>query len=247
MLSIFICEINPEQRTHLEQTITNQILIENLNAKLVLSTSDPTQILDYLKEHPRTSGLYFLEANLQHEMDGFTLAAEIRERDLLGHIVFVTGHSELTLTTFSMKIEALDYIVKGKEYDEIRERIVACLHVAHQRYMNTLAQANELFQANVSGKRLFFPISDIMFFETSDRTKNRVILHLENETIDFRYSLKDAENQNSNLIRTHSSYVVNLQNIDYVDPKQMEIKMTNGEFVRLSVRGLQALKKKLNF
>ncbi|MCL2865630.1 MAG: LytTR family DNA-binding domain-containing protein [Lachnospiraceae bacterium] len=246
MLSIFICDNDPIQREHLEQTIANYTLLEHLNAKLVLSTDDPKEILLYLKKHPKTSGLYFLEVNLQREIDGFTLASDIREIDLHGHIVFVTAHSELTLMTFSMKIEALDYIIKGRQYDKIKERILNCLDVAYQRYVDTQLGSREIFQANVKGKLQFYPINEIMFFETSQTTKHWIVLHLTQDSIEFRYSLKEVEHYNRNFVRVHSSYVLNVQNIEYIDGKNMEVKMKNGAFCRLSARGLQTLKKRLD-
>ncbi|MCL2866055.1 MAG: LytTR family DNA-binding domain-containing protein [Lachnospiraceae bacterium] len=242
MLSIFICEHDAMQRERVEHTVQNHILLADFDMKLVMSTDNPQKILNYLRMHPKTIGLYFLGVNFGQQINGFTLASEIRERDLLGHIVFVTIHSELTLLTFSLKIEALDYIIKRKDYEETKQRITKSIDVAYQRYLATRKESNQHFLVNIGGKVHVFALRDIMFFETSGE-RNHVILHLVNRKLHFRYLLKDAESYHHSFLRVHNSYVANVENIDYIDKEKMELKMINGEYCRISTRGLAALKK----
>ncbi|MCL2864397.1 MAG: LytTR family DNA-binding domain-containing protein [Lachnospiraceae bacterium] len=241
MLPLFICENNSVQRKNLEQTVKNYILMEKLNMELTLSTGNPLEILDYLHHHPNTLGLYFLDINLNHEMNGIALAAQIRELDLLGHIVFVTAHIELTSMIFSLKIEALDFILKSKEFQDIKDKITDCIDVAYKRYLGSQNAERQQFQANIGGKIQLFPFDDIMFFETSDAQRT-VILHLKQEQKSFRYSLREVEAYSTSFLRCHRSYVVNLQNIEYVDTKKLEVRMKNGELCPLSANGMRKLK-----
>lgn len=107
MLSVFICEDDPKQRERLEKVVTDYIMIEALDMELTLSADNPIEVLNYLEEHPKTTGLYFLDVDLKHEMSGIALASEIRERDDSGKIVSVTTHGELSYLTFIYKVEAI--------------------------------------------------------------------------------------------------------------------------------------------
>ncbi|MCL2865743.1 MAG: LytTR family DNA-binding domain-containing protein [Lachnospiraceae bacterium] len=244
MLSIFICENNPTQRKQLENIVENYIDTENVNIKLVLSTGDPAKILKYLDKHPGFPGLYFLDINLGHEINGITLATKIREQDLFGHIVFVSVHIELSATIFAHNIEALDFIMKGQKQEDIKNNILHCIDISYQRYLRTQGTDQQKFQVNIYGKIHIFSFDEIMFFETSDISRN-IILHLENEQKQISYALRDAEDYSTTFFRCHRSYVVNLQNIQYVDKEKLEIKMRNGEVCLLSARKLRELKKML--
>ncbi|EOH8714631.1 response regulator, partial [Enterococcus faecalis] len=110
MLSVIICEDNPKQRKRIETIIKNYIMIEDLDMELTLSTDDPQQVLEHVKDDPKQVRLYFFDVDLQHELSGIALAYEIRKIDNIGKIIFVTTHSEMSYLTFTYKIEAMDYI-----------------------------------------------------------------------------------------------------------------------------------------
>jgi len=245
MLSIFICEDDLLQQERLEKIIKNYIMIEELDMNLVLSTNDPHSVLHYVQENSETGGLYFLDVDLNHEMDGIALAVQLRKLDPLGKIVFVTTHSELAFLTFKHKIEALDYIVKDADLGEIRSKIVQCVQVAHDRQLTSKETNKHYFTLKVAGKTDIIPLSEIMFFETS-AVRNRLLLHLENSKVYFRGTMKDVENHNPAFIRVHHAIVANKQNIKSIDAKKMEIEFVNGETCLVSVRKLNALEKAIS-
>jgi len=244
MLSVFICEDDVIQKENLERFVSDYIMIEQLDMELTLSTDNPQDILDYLKRHPKTAGLYFLDINLGHAINGIALAKEIRGRDLTSFIVFITTHSELAMLTLSLNIEALDYIVKVEDPKAIKERVRQCIAIAHRRYTSTQSEDKALFQIDVDGKLYSFPVSDIMFFETST-TPHRITLHLENSQHNFRYSLRAAERAHPDFLKVHGSYVANTENIDFIDQPNKLIQMHNGATCPVSVRGMKALKDRL--
>lgn len=131
MVDIFICEDDPQQRESLEKLIENYVLIEDLDMKLTLSTAEPQAILNHLHENPKTVGLYFLDIDLQKEMTGIALGKEIRNHDVSGKIVFITTHGELMSLTFTYLIEAMDYIVKGTAFEDIKRKVTQCLDMVN--------------------------------------------------------------------------------------------------------------------
>jgi len=245
MLSIFICEDNVKQRENLEETIKKYNFIEDLEMELVLSTGDPQAILTHLKINPHIIGLYFIDVNLENEMNGMTLATEIRKLDRTGKIVFVTTHSELVYLTFTYKIEALDYIIKTPEFEEVEEKVRQCLKVAHERYIGNASVGTKQYKVKINGKTHIIPFHEVMFFETTE-TRHITTLNLENSKLRYRSTLKEIADYSFDFLRIHNSVVVNVKNISSIDRKEMMLEMKNGQKCSISIRGLRLLSKKLH-
>jgi len=245
MLKIFICEDDQIQKEKLEKIIKDYIMIEELDMKITLSTHDPDIILMKVQEKPQQGSLYFLDVDLNHKLDGIALATQLRTLDPSGKIVFVTTHGEMALLTFKHKIEALDYIVKDSDLEEVKRKIVKCIKVAHDRQLRSKSLKEDYFIVKTGEKTNFIPLKKIMFFETSN-VRNRLVLHLENSKIQFRGTMKDVENYNQTFVRVHHSVVANKYNVANIDHKRMEIEFVNGKRSMISVRKLNTLEKAMN-
>lgn len=110
MLPIYICEDNSVQLSYFEKIINNYLLMEELDMEIVCATTSPEEILK-VQSRFHGIGLYFLDIELNSDMDGFGLAEEIRKKDPRGYIVFITTHSELSYLSFERHVEAMDYIL----------------------------------------------------------------------------------------------------------------------------------------
>lgn len=132
MLNVIICEDNENQRKRITKFIEDSIMIENLDMKIALSTENPMEIIEYLNKN-EISGLYFLDVDLQSDINGIKLAEVVREYDPRGFIVFVTTHAEMSYLTFLYKVEAMDYIIKDN-IEIIKDRIHQCILNAHKKY-----------------------------------------------------------------------------------------------------------------
>ena len=241
MLSVFICEDDDKQREKIESYVKNYIMIENLDMELVLSTADPSKLLDYVKANRVLVGLYFLDVDLQQKIKGMTLAAEIRKIDDLGKIVFVTTHGEMSYLTFTYKIEAMDYIIKDYP-EEIQHRIQSCLQVAYERYQNDRSGKKKLYQVRFGDSVRSINIDDIIFFEAAPAA-HRVILHLENGELEFYESIKNLERISSDFYRCHKSYLINKNHVVEIDRANRLVKMSNGQDCLVSVRAMGGLVK----
>ena len=80
MLNIFVCEDNTAQRQIIVQTIQNTVLIEELDMQLVSDAEDPYMLLEKVKTSQNT-GIYFLDIDLNSNMNGMKLAQQIRLLD----------------------------------------------------------------------------------------------------------------------------------------------------------------------
>jgi len=242
MIPVFICEDDPRQMVQLKKIVEDYIMIEDL--EMTLFTSDnPHEILDYIQQHNIRNGLYFLETSLSHSINGITLASLIRKQDDFGAIVFVTNHPELMYLTFTYKIEAMDFIIKGRQ-DELAQRMRECIQLAHDRTLKVKNDKEkgyqQFYQVKIAGRIRLIPYDEIMFFETS-LTPHMLILHLSDSQLEFRGSIKEVATDSA-FFRCHKSAVVNLNNIESINLSEREIELINGAVCPLSVKAIKELK-----
>lgn len=241
MIDIFICEDNKKQLDLFTTYISNLILIEGFDMKIVQATSDPHQLLKEILTAENT-GLFFLDIDLRSDMNGLTLAQRIRQIQPRCFIVFITSHSEMSFLTFQYKAEALDFIVKDSA-EHIKSKIHECLLDVNSKYTSSNNNVTRTFTINQNDKRIVIDYNDIIFFETSNNI-HKIILHARKRVIEFTGQLKDIEQQlDYRFYRCHTSYIINKDNITDIDFKELLVHMNNGETCPVSVRKMKGLKK----
>ena len=111
MLDIIICEDNTTQRKNLETIIENEV--RSAHIRIALSTNNPNEVIQYVQDSKSQNFIYFLDIDLQSNINGLELSKILRQHDPMGYIVFLTSHAELTLLTFQYKVRAMDFIIKA--------------------------------------------------------------------------------------------------------------------------------------
>ena len=241
MLRIFICEDNSIQQNKFKKIIEDIIMINDYDMETSLTTSDPYEILAYLKVNP-TSGIYFLDVDLHSNINGIQLAEEIRKYDPRGFIIFITSHAEMSYLTFLYKVEAMDYIIIDN-YNNIRQRIHDCIQNANEKYQAICNNSQKVFSIKANDKIVNIDFNDIIFFETSS-TIHKVILHCTNRQIEFYSKMKEIEqNLDDRFCRCHNSFIVNTDKIKEIDKKRRISYMINDEECLISTRGIKNLSK----
>lgn len=243
LLPIFICEDNEQQRKSIEEYVQNYIMIEELDMEIKLSTNDPYKLLSYLKEESISNGIYFLDVDLQSDIDGIQLGGEIRNIDIDGKIIFITTHSEMMYFTFKYKVEAMDYIIKDEMHD-MQKRIVDALEQAKRHFQKDGNNGEERIKIKIGNKVRVFPMKDVMFIETS-QVPHKLVLHLDQSTVEFYGKINEIEGISSSLVRAHKSFVLNIQNVESLNRNDYEVTMRNGEICPIAIRKISMLNKRL--
>lgn len=240
MIHIFVCEDNNEQRQKFIKIIEDIIIIENFDMEVVLSTSNPYDVLDYVNNN-KVTGLYFFDVDLKSSINGIQLAEKIRDYDPMGFIIFITTHSEMSQLTFIYKVEAMDYIIKDN-YNNIRERIHQCIVNANKKYSSKITELQKNFTIRVDDKVINVEYDKILFFETS-RNIHKVVLHAENRRVEFYAQMKEIEDKLDSDIfyRSHKSFILNKNKIKEIDTKNRIAYMSNGEECLISSRLMKGL------
>lgn len=238
-MKIYICEDDPKQLENLKTIISNYIMIEEKEMEIELATDDPEAILEHAKDTDEI-GCYFLDIQLNAEMNGMKLATELRKVDPVGNIIFVTSHSELTYLTFIYKVAAMDFIFKD-DPEEIKTRVIDCLKTAETR-LKLLSQESsvETIELKRGSNSLYVQYDDVMFFESSSKS-HRLIAHLDNRQIEFYGSLKELSKIDQRFFRCHNSFVINRHNIESIDSKTRSVNFKNGECCYASVRNIKKI------
>ncbi len=239
MLDIFVCEDHAAQRRSIVQIIQNTLLMEELDMQLVMDVENPHVLLDKVRAS-RNTGIYFLDIDLNSDMNGMKLAQQIRLYDPRVFIIFITAHSELSYMTFQYRVEAMDFVLKDNPA-ETKVKIRECLLNAMERYTLQTNRTHKVYTIQAGGRKISVDYDDIFFFETSGNI-HKVILHAKDRQIEFSGTMKELTGTlGGNFVRCHRSFLVNKNNIKEVDAKNRIIYFTNGETCLMSTRMMKGL------
>ena len=242
MLNVYVCEDVGIQRKKIRKNIENIIVMEGLDMEIVVSTGNPHEIVDYVKETNEV-GIYFLDVDLKADMNGLELAIEIRKYDPRGFIVFVTTHSEMSFMTFHYRLEAMDYILKDGGDEVIQNKVYDCLMNAHERFSSVKNRIQDVFTYKVNEHIFTIGYDEIIFFETLPNT-HKIILHGKKRVTEFYGKIKNLEERlDERFYRSNRSFLLNKKNIKEVNIKERKVIMINGEVCPISSRRINGLKK----
>ena len=239
-MNIVICEDHHVQLETIKKIIENYAMMEDNGMKVVLATTNPAEVLSFLES--RKADCYFLDIDLKHELTGIALGSKIRETDPITSLVYITTHAEMSYLTFIYKLAALDFIIKD-DADTLKEKVLSTLKEAHRRYVKIGEQDNiQKLQIKTIGRTHNIDFQNIYFFEASPDS-HKIILHLENEHIEFYGRLKNYEGLHKDFYRCHKSFIVNKNKIANIDSKERIIFLDNGEVCYASARLIKGLVK----
>lgn len=239
-MRIVICEDDQVQLANIENTIKNYALMEDNGMEVVLSTTNPEEVIQFLT-HSKAD-CYFLDIDLKHIVTGITLGSKIREKDPIASLIYVTTHIEMTYLTFLHKLAALDFVVKD-EPDNLKNQVLPALKEAYRRYVQIGEQTDvQKLEIKTAGRMRYFDFEQVYFFEASPNA-HKIILHLENQHIEFYGRLKNFENLHEDLYRCHKSFIVNKKKVTDVNVKERIVYLDNGETCLASARLIKGFKK----
>lgn len=239
-MDIVICEDDIVQLERVKDIIANYAMMEDNGMKIVLATTNPDEVLSFLKNEK--ADCYFLDIDLNHELTGIALGSKIREKDPIASLVYITTHAEMTYLTFIYKLAALDFIIKD-DIDSLKGKLLSTLKEAHRRYVKIGEQDHvQKLQIKTAGRTHNIDFQNVYFFEAAPDS-HKIILHLENEHIEFYGRLKDYENLHKGFYRCHKSFIVNKNKIANIDSKERIVFLDNGEVCYASARLIKGLLK----
>lgn len=239
MLHIYVCEDNEIQRKKIVKIIENIILMENYDLVLDYYGDNPYTLLKQVNTHENV-GLYFLDIDLNCDMDGLTVAKELRKKDPRGYIVFITTHSELSYMPFTYRLEAMDFILKD-DFESISNKLYQCVGYAYSQYTSVDNVSHKNFTIRIGERERCIPFRDIIYIETSPNAHN-VVLHTINTQIEFPGKITEIMTRlDKRFYRCHRSYCLNRNHIREVNVKKRTIIMSNGDVCLVAAKLIKGL------
>ena len=212
-MKIILCEDNKIFRERLELVINNYIMIEDLDMEIVLSATNPNEVLDYIEKNG-SAECYFLDIDLgENYINGIELGVKIRKDNPAANLIYITARDDMYITVLDNMLSPLGYIVKEK-IDNINSTIKKYLNFIYEQYTNqNTKDTNEKLMINVGIQKIFVNYNDIFFFETI-HGGHKLRIYTKNRIIEFYGKLREIENISPNFVRSHKSFVVNIDNVE---------------------------------
>lgn len=187
--------------------------------KVVASTTLASNSIQLIEDYK--PDIVFLDINMP-QMNGFELLERLSWKNF--HLIFVTAHQEYALK--ALKNNAFDYILKPIDRVDLKSAIEKIKKQAtsigdqadysrlFEEVKTNTTQKNKLL-INLKSGIEYIDTGDIIFLESKS---NYTRLYFPNsKTILATKTLKEFEdilcNPNSNFMRTHHSFIVNLKRV----------------------------------
>ena len=106
MLNFVLCDDNSSAIDKLSKMLNSIILSHNLKGQIAFSTTNPDELLNYVKNN--LTHVLLLDIDLKSSISGLELAEKIREVDKSVYIIFITGHFEYGMMAY--KYKTFDYL-----------------------------------------------------------------------------------------------------------------------------------------
>lgn len=213
---IIICEDNLAQLQQLKTIIDNYILFHDEEFNVRIATQSPEEVIKYIKKFDVNNGIYFLDIDLGHQINGIELAKTIRRLDVQAKIIFITTHGEMAPLTLKEKVEALDFIMKDQTIEKIRDDVYSVLEEAQQRIDSINCVQKKNFSFSIGTQTYNIELSDVILIETSD-IPHRLDLATKNGKYEFYGHLSDIELVHNSLFRINRSCLINPINVREID------------------------------
>lgn len=235
MRNIFIFDDSPVQLGAVTKIVNNYILFKE-NFLLKKSTQNPYELLSHCCGNRIEKGIYILDVDFHRkDIDGFDIAEKIREKDLLGKIIFITADKNKTQEMLLRNIEVFSFINKGEGSEVLRENIFNTLDTISRRFDNELTLSKKkLFTIKNRSINLRFEIEKIYYIETSTAKAHQLIIYFNEREYQFSGTLSQIDEQYEILFRVGRSHIVNPQNVEAVNYKKRQIIFKDGRCISFS-------------
>lgn len=244
MIDVYLCDDNKQELDYYSKIIEDYLLFHSLNETIICAVQTPDELLEALIKPAAGLRLYFLDINLNADKNGLQLASEIRKRDPLGEIVFITSKSEMACLTFDYQIRALDFILKDR-IDILPQKIKSCLNAACKKEKQLNELITEPVYLKLNGERVCFNPDDILYIETDKDAVHKICIYTITGVESIYSTLKEMDNALNKytcFCRCNKSIIINKKHIRKIDLKEKAIYLDSGAIIPVSNRYLRSLR-----
>lgn len=203
MLAIIVLEDNENERKIIQKMIENRISVNNspeeYDAKVVLSTGEPQEVISFVKENNEKEILAYLDIDLKTTVDGIEVASRIKGSNLNSQIVFVTGDAEP---------------------EEIQNRIYETVDLGYQWYLQLInnSEKEQYFTySRINGMIERIPLNQVYYVELHEKKYGQLRVYAKDMIFDCSGVLKNLEHQYESLVFVDRETLINANTVKSFD------------------------------
>ena len=214
MLDFVICDDNANALSRLEKLLESAFISRNLEAQIVLSTTEPGDLINFLKHN--SVNVVILDIDLKAKVTGLDLANLIRKQDKNVYIIFTTGHLEYGLIAY--KYKTFDYLPKPVTIERLLDTL--------DRLVDDMFGDDTKF-VRLDNNKTIIKQDGIQYIQKDGM---KVIFHTDTRDYETYSSFKKILPQLPHqFVQCHKSYIVNTKKITDVDVINNSIFLNNNE------------------
>lgn len=203
MLNFVICDDNLNILNKLSQILESIFIKHNYDAKIGLKTDNIQKLLEYVNESK--TDVLFLDINLKSNTNGLDIASKIRERNKDTYFIFTTAHLEYAMIAY--KFKTFDYLAKPITSDRLEETIVRLFDDINGRPKKFI---------KIDNKQTIIDANEILYIK---RNGMKILFHTKTRDYEIYSSFNKIQDiLPENFKRCHKSFIVNIEQIENLDP-----------------------------
>ncbi len=213
MLNFVICDDNLNILEKFSKILENIFIKYNYDAQIGFKTDNVDNLLDYIDDNK--TDVLILDINLKSNQSGLEIASKVRKRNKDTYFIFTTAHLEYAMMAY--KFKTFDYLAKPVTSERLEETIIRLFEDVNglpKRYIK------------IDNKKTIIDESEILYIK---RDGMKLIFHTKSRDYETYSSfIKIQASLPSNFIRSHKSFIVNVDNIVNLDPVSNIVFFDNG-------------------
>lgn len=230
MLNFALCDDNLTFLNKMSYMLENIFIKHDYKARIAFKSNNAKDLLDFVQNNH--IDVLILDINLNSNMNGLDLAEKIRAINKDLYLIFTTGHLEFAMLAY--KVKTFDYIAKPVT----KERLEFMLN----RLFSDIENSTKKFIS--INQKLFINLNEILFIKKEGM---RLIYH----TINNEYTVYDSLNRLEEFlpnffVRCHKSYIVNVNNINYIESSTDTIVFNNNKKCFIGIKYKKNLMEVIN-
>lgn len=230
----------------LARLVIKEYLLQHPNLQVVQECNDGFEGIKAIMQHQ--PDVVFLDIQMP-KINGFEMLELVEQPPA---VIFTTAFDEYAIKAFER--HAVDYLLKpfsqerfDKAIEKLMERETVITNNNTRDLLETASQApqqNQRIVVKIGNKIKIIPIDEVHYLEAADdyvKIHTKEGAFLKNKTMAHFEKILDAEQ----FVRTHRSYIVNVQLVTRIDPYEKEsylAQLKTGAQVPVSKTGYAKLK-----
>ena len=220
MLDTFICDENKNVRLIIKNECIKFSIEKNTEGD-VFEFCDNEELIVQLKTY-NLIAVYFLECNKMTEL----LADALEKSSNQNYISLVSDKTEDIVNALSPNLRPSGFVIKPPGQMQI-EMILNGIYEDYKK-----KRTGDLYRFKIKSRIYSVDYKNIFYFETSSK---KMIIHTSNQEYDYYENFANIESQLPKyFIRVHKSFMINMNNVENIDFKNMEITMMDGSIAYIS-------------